>query len=94
MGRSPTVRPAGPGARPGSSSALRILYPPYGGHFLLDPGRPPAQQRPPLRPLPAGAPVRWTIDGVAAEAWVPTVGKHLLEAVAGTVHRQEEIDFD
>jgi hypothetical protein len=38
--------------------------------------------------------VRWTIDGVAAEAWVPTVGKHLLEAVAGTVHRQEEIDFD
>ena len=90
--------PDGPGrAAPGagaSSAELQIVYPPDGAHFLLDPGRPPAHQRPPLRAIPAGAPVRWTIDGVAADAWIPTVGKHVLTAAVGTAQRQAEIDFD
>jgi hypothetical protein len=91
LGSAPST---GPGRAAPSSAELQIVYPPDGAHFLLDPGRPPAQQRPPLRAIPAGAPVRWTIDGVAADAWIPTVGKHILEAAVGTAQRQAEIDFD
>ena len=78
----------------GSSAALQIVYPPEGAHFQLDPGRAPQLQRPPLRAIPAGAAVRWTVDGVAADAWIPAVGKHVLKAVSGTAERQVELEFD
>lgn len=78
----------------GASRDLQIVYPPEGAHFMLDPGRPLAEQRPPLRALPADAPVRWTIDGVAAESWLPAPGKHLVRADAGARHHEVEVDFD
>ncbi len=68
---------------PAPAGALRIVYPQDGAHFLLDPGRPVAEQRPPLRAIPAAAPVRWTIDGQPADQWMPTVGEHLVAAEMG-----------
>jgi penicillin-binding protein 1C len=85
----PAVATAG-----GPAAPLEIVYPPAGAHFLLDPGRPRAQQRPPLRAIPAGALVRWTVDGHPADSWVPAPGRHMIEAALGTAHREEEIDFE
>jgi penicillin-binding protein 1C len=77
-----------------SSTILQIAYPPQGAHFLLDPERPATQQRPPLKALPAGAPVRWTIDGVPAATWIPAAGRHLVRAELGGDRREVDIDFD
>jgi penicillin-binding protein 1C len=78
----------------GGGATLAITYPADGARFLLDPERPPAQQRPPLRAIPARAPVRWTVDGVAADRFVPTPGAHLIRASLGGVAREITISFD
>ena len=58
----------------GAGATLAITYPADGARFLLDPERPPTQQQPPLRAIPARASVRWTVDGVAADCFVPSPG--------------------
>ena len=72
---------------------LAIVYPADGAHFLLDPGRPAERQRPPLRASPARAPVRWTVDGVAAERFVPAAGSHVVVARLGDEERRITIEF-
>jgi penicillin-binding protein 1C len=94
MTMTPLLAPADARHTPPPSAGLEIVYPPDGAHFMLDPGRPPAQQRPPLRAIPAGAPVRWTVDGLPPEAWSPAAGRHLIKAVLGDRERQVSIDFD
>ena len=59
------------GATGAASGALAIVYPADGARFLLDPERPAALQRPPLRAMPVGGAVRWTIDGVPVDRWLP-----------------------
>ena len=41
-------------------------------------GRPAA----PLRAIPARAPIHWTVDGIAAECFVPSPGAHLIKAAS------------
>jgi penicillin-binding protein 1C len=86
-------------ARPGSAAApvdgaLAIVYPADGARFVLEPGRPARQQMPPLRAIPAGAPVRWTVDGVDAADWVPRAGTHVLKASLGGVERTAALAFE
>jgi penicillin-binding protein 1C len=76
-----------------TSAPLAIVYPADGARFLLDPTRPASQQRPPLRASPAGAPVTWTVDGVAADRYVPTPGTHVVAARRGGDERRIEIAF-
>jgi penicillin-binding protein 1C len=73
---------------------LAIVYPADGARFALDPDRPPEQQRPPLRALPAGAPVRWTVDGVAADRWIPAPGRHVVAARLGEARREIGIEVE
>jgi penicillin-binding protein 1C len=82
---------AGAGA---ASGALAIVYPADGARFLLDPERAPALQRPPLRAIPAGGPVRWTIDGVAADRWLPAPGSYVVKAALNGSEREISISFE
>jgi penicillin-binding protein 1C len=82
------------GGEGGAGAALAIIYPADGARFLLDPDRSAAQQRPPLRAIPARAPVRWTVDGVAADRFVPTPGLHLVRASLGGLEREITISFE
>jgi hypothetical protein len=91
-GQAAPLADLAPGTKP--SDELQIVYPSDGAHFLLDPGRPPAEQRPPLHAIPAAASVHWTIDGAPAESWIPRTGKHVLRAELGATHREVEFDFD
>jgi penicillin-binding protein 1C len=77
-----------------ASGALAIVYPADGARFLLDHERPAAAQRPPLRAIPAGGPVRWTIDGVAADEWLPAPGSYVVKAAVGGVEREISISFE
>jgi penicillin-binding protein 1C len=89
------VHPHGPcDARASADAALAIVYPADGARFLIDHGRPAAQQRPPLRAIPAGAPVRWTVDGEAADTFVPLPGPHVVRATLGSAAREITISFD
>jgi len=78
----------------GAGATLAITYPADGARFLLDPERPPAQQQPPLRAIPARASVRWTVDGVAADRFVPSPGTHLVRASLGGLQREITISFE
>jgi penicillin-binding protein 1C len=73
---------------------LRILYPADGARFSLDPHRPPEHQVPPLRSSPAGAPVRWTVDGQPAARFRPTPGEHVVRAERGGAGAEVRIWFD
>ena len=73
---------------------LAIVYPADGARFVLESGRPAKQQMPPLRAIPAGAGVRWTVDGVAADAWVPRIGTHVVKAAFGAIEREVGITFE
>ena len=75
-------------------AALAITYPADGARFVLDPERPPTQQQPPLRAIPAQASVRWTVDGVAADRFVPSPGTHLVRASLGGLAREITISFE
>jgi penicillin-binding protein 1C len=77
-----------------AGAALAITYPADGARFLIDPERSPAQQRPPLRAIPARAPIEWTVDGVAADRFVPSPGAHLVRASLGSVAREITISFE
>jgi penicillin-binding protein 1C len=85
--------PAG-SAEGGAGTTLAITYPADGARFLLDPDRALAQQRPPLRAIPARAPVRWTVDGVAADRFVPSPGAHVVKASLGGLERAITISFE
>jgi hypothetical protein len=78
----------------GAGAPLAITYPADGARFLLDPERAPAQQRPPFRAIPARSPVRWTVDGVAADRFVPSPGAHLVKASLGGLEREITISFE
>ncbi|HXU02875.1 MAG TPA: transglycosylase domain-containing protein [Polyangia bacterium] len=78
----------------GAGATLAITYPADGARFLLDPERAPAQQRPPLRAIPARAPVRWTVDGATADRFVPSPGEHRVTASLGGVERAITIWFE
>ena len=78
----------------GAGTTLAITYPADGARFLLDPDRARAQQRPPLRAIPARAPVRWTVDGITADRFVPSPGAHLVRASLAGVAREITISFE
>ena len=82
------------GAAGAASGALAIVYPADGARFLLDPERPPALQRPPLRAMPAGGPVRWTIDGVPVDRWLPAPGSYVVKAAMAGAEREISISFE
>jgi hypothetical protein len=92
-GLAHTHAPCEAAAEP-AGAALAIVYPADGARFLIDHGRPAAQQRPPLRALPAGAPVRWTVDGEAADTFIPRPGPHVVRAMLGAAAREITISFD
>jgi penicillin-binding protein 1C len=77
-----------------SGESLQIAYPPNGTRFVLDPHRPLALQRPPLRALPLDPRVSFTIDGVAADRFEPTPGRHLVRAELDDQHAQSEIFYE
>jgi len=79
---------------PGAGAALAITYPADGARFALDPERSPRLQRPPLRAIPARAPIRWTVDGLEADRFVPTPGVHLVRARLGELEREISISFE
>ena len=58
----------------------RITSPVDGAHFVLEPYRAAASQRPPLAAVPADPALQWTIDGQPAESWIPTPGTHRVVA--------------
>jgi len=63
---------------PDPNKPLAIVSPVNGSHFVLETFRPATSQRPPLVAVPADA--QWTIDGEAADRWVPTPGTHRIVA--------------
>jgi penicillin-binding protein 1C len=78
----------------GSGAALAITYPADGARFMLDPERAAVQQRPPFRAIPARAPVLWTVDGIAADRFVPRAGVHRVKATLGGLEREITISFE
>ncbi|HLL24928.1 MAG TPA: hypothetical protein VK427_22495, partial [Kofleriaceae bacterium] len=66
-----------------AADGVAITYPVEGARFLLEPHRAPAAQRPPLSAQPADGALRWTIDGVPAQEWVPTPGTHRVQVARG-----------
>jgi penicillin-binding protein 1C len=80
--------------RGGADATLAITYPADGARFVLDPERAPAQQRPPLRAIPARAPIRWSVDGAAVDRFVPTPGAHVIRASLGGLTREIMISFE
>jgi len=82
--------------RPEPHGGLEIVSPSPGAHFLIDPGRPLAHQVPPLEAFPFDrrADVRWTIDGTPAKAFVPSAGRHRVEAELEGTHAEVEVVFD
>jgi hypothetical protein len=74
---------------------LRITSPADGSRYVLEPFRPAANQRPPLRALPAGlADARWTISGVDADRWVPVPGEHLVRVEHGGRRHEVTIHYE
>jgi penicillin-binding protein 1C len=87
------AHPSCAGDAPAAPGAFAIVYPADGARFLLDPGRPAARQQPPLRAIPARAPVRWTVDGVSPDRFVPAPGAHEVVARLGDAERRITIEF-
>jgi penicillin-binding protein 1C len=87
------ARFACPEDAPAAAGGFAIVYPADGARFFLDPERPAERQRPPLRASPAHAPVRWTVDGAAAERFVPARGPHVVVARLGDDERRITIEF-
>jgi penicillin-binding protein 1C len=81
-------------AATGAGVTLAITYPADGARFLLDPERAAAQQRPPLRAIPARSAVHWTVDGLAADRFIPTPGAHRVKASLGAEEREITISFE
>lgn len=79
-----------------SASSIAITSPIAGAHFVLEPHRSPASQRPPLRAQPeaAAADLRWTIDGQPADQWVPTPGAHRVEVARGAARASVDITYE
>ncbi len=71
----------------------RITYPIDGARFILEPHRSVMSQRPPLTATPATADLRWTIDGVPADTWIPTAGTHRVVVTRGAGTRDELRDL-
>ena len=67
----------------GTTGPVAITEPVDGAHFVLEPFRPAETQRPPLAALPAAPDLRWTVDGEAAERWIPTPGTHRIVVSRG-----------
>jgi penicillin-binding protein 1C len=76
-----------------ATAGLRIVFPQAGARFQLDPFRPARRQVPPLRAVPAGADVTWTVDGVSSERFCPTPGTHVVRAERAGAHDQVTIEF-
>jgi penicillin-binding protein 1C len=77
-----------------AGTALAIVSPANGAHFILEPYRAPTSQRPLLAASPADPALRWTIDGEPAERWVPTPGTHQVVASRGAVSDQVTITYE
>jgi len=76
------------------SAPLAITSPANGAHFILEPYRAATSQRPPLAAAPADPALRWTIDGVPAERWVPTPGTHHVVAARGDIKDEVLITYE
>ncbi len=93
-GTEPDERCSGHGRREApAAGAFRILYPAEGARFYLDSTRPAAYQRPPLRAASTGH-VRWTIDGLPSDRWIPTPGVHVVEAEQAGQRDRVRIRYD
>ncbi|MCX5746446.1 MAG: transglycosylase domain-containing protein [Proteobacteria bacterium] len=73
---------------------LAIATPVDGAHFVLEPYRAPTLQRPSLVAIPASADLAWTIDGEAAERWVPTPGTHRVVVARGALSAAVTISYE
>jgi penicillin-binding protein 1C len=76
------------------TAAFAITSPANGARFLLEPYRPATSQRPLLTASSADPTLRWTIDGVPAERWVPTPGRHRVVATRGAVTDEVTITYE
>src|SRR5207237_7794873 len=76
------------------AGAVRITTPVDGSHFVLEPFRAPAVQRPLLAALPSAPDLRWTIDGEPAERWIPTPGSHRVAVARGDSHDEITISYE
>ncbi len=90
MTQAPAGRvPAAPTAR------LTITSPQHGDHYQIPPGVEGRYATIPFRAagVPAGAPLRWLLDGrpVAAGRWTLVPGRHRVRAVAGALSDEVEI---
>ncbi len=88
-------RPAPPVCAPAAGSgAIAIASPVAGAHFVLEPHRPAATQRPPLIALPEVPDLRWTIDGEPADTWIPTPGTHRVVVARGETTDTVDISYE
>ena len=76
------------------NAPLAITAPANGAHFVLEPYRAATSQRPLLAASPAEPALRWTIDGVPADRWVPTPGTHRVVATRGNVSDEVTITYE
>jgi penicillin-binding protein 1C len=77
-----------------ANAPLAITAPANGAHFILEPYRAATSQRPLLAASPADPTLRWTIDGVPADRWVPTPGTHRVVAARGNVNDGVTITYE
>ncbi|TMQ06760.1 MAG: hypothetical protein E6J91_37280 [Deltaproteobacteria bacterium] len=77
-----------------ANAPLAITAPANGAHFILEPYRAATSQRPLLAASPAGPALRWSIDGVPADRWVPTPGTHRVVATRGNVSDEVTITYE
>jgi hypothetical protein len=63
-----------------SDRPLAITSPINGAHYVLEPYRAAASQRPWLVAVPAAPDLTWTIDGKPAASWIPSPGTHRIVA--------------
>lgn len=77
-----------------ANAPLAITAPANGAHFVLEPYRAATSQRPLLAASPADPALRWTIDGVPADRWMPTPGTHRVVATRGDVSDEVTITYE
>jgi penicillin-binding protein 1C len=77
-----------------ANAPLAITAPANGAHFILEPYRAATSQRPLLAASPADPALRWSIDGVPADRWVPTPGTHRVVATRGNVSDEVTITYE
>ena len=90
-------RPAPPTCAANADAAngpIAIASPIAGAHFVLEPHRPAAQQRPPLVALPAVANLTWTIDDEPADTWIPKPGPHHVVVARGETTDAVDIVYE